>query len=208
MNEAADASPDRRLQTVGLILANTLTLLRLVVACLFPFLGQTGRAIGIVVGAISDWLDGPITRSMHATSFFGRVMDPIADKSFALSVVGTLIYDMRLPLWAAGLVLARDIAVAVASLVLLLKDGLAAARRVRPRTAGKICTSTQFVFFFAWVVYEPSRPYLLAVCATASLIAAVDYVIVAIRTGAEPPPEQADDDVMGWPTDDGPADAT
>jgi hypothetical protein len=56
----------------------------------------------------SDWLDGSLARWLGHTSKLGSYLDPLADKVFVATAVGTLGYIGMVPSWLAVLVVGRD----------------------------------------------------------------------------------------------------
>jgi hypothetical protein len=98
-------------------LANLLTLARLVF--LPPIVRTYGlyapgparpTAIIVPIAALSDTADGVTARRLHATSRFGRRVDPLADRVFFVTIFATLSYCGTLPLWAVLPLLVRDAA--------------------------------------------------------------------------------------------------
>ncbi len=73
--------------------AGVLTLSRLPLAVVFPLVAVhgPGPALGIyLLGVSTDFLDGWLARRSGQTSQLGAYLDGIADKTFHLSVAGTL----------------------------------------------------------------------------------------------------------------------
>jgi len=56
----------------------------------------------------TDWLDGYLARTLGHTSKLGSYLDPLADKVFVATAVGTMGYLGMLPAWLAVLVVGRD----------------------------------------------------------------------------------------------------
>lgn len=95
--------------------------------------------IGLLLFALvaaSDFVDGYLARRLGQVSELGRVLDPTADR-VAIGA-GLLALGIRgaFPWWAAGLILARDVAVLLVGVAVLL------ARRIRidVRWIGKFAT--------------------------------------------------------------------
>ena len=67
---------------------NLLTASRLVGAFVVPSLFLTGNIPGAVIATVAfastDFFDGKIARATNGYSEFGRVLDPIVDKAFAV----------------------------------------------------------------------------------------------------------------------------
>lgn len=89
---------------------------------------------GVVVA--TDWVDGAIARATGQVSEVGKVLDPVADRlAIGAGLIALVVRD-AFPLWAALLILARDVLILIAGVVLL------SARRVRieVRYIGKVAT--------------------------------------------------------------------
>jgi CDP-diacylglycerol---glycerol-3-phosphate 3-phosphatidyltransferase len=68
-------------------------------------------AIVYSLAALTDLLDGYLARRLNVVSVLGKFLDPLADK---LLVMASLVYMVpmgRIPAWAVGLLLAREISV-------------------------------------------------------------------------------------------------
>lgn len=70
------------------------------------------------IALVTDMLDGWWARRYQCQTAFGAMMDPLADKGFALALFFSLAMTHRLPLWVACLVLARDVCLALGSVFL------------------------------------------------------------------------------------------
>ena len=97
-------------------LPNVLTTLRLLAVPLFAVLvlradGAESSAAAVVFAfaAVTDFLDGELSRRLHAQSRYGRVLDPIADRLLIDVAVILLWVDGRVPLLLVLIVLARDV---------------------------------------------------------------------------------------------------
>ncbi len=132
-------------------------------------------AVGLLCAAgISDWLDGWAARRLGQESELGRLLDPICDRVFAVTVLATLVVIDALPLWQLGVLIARDVANTLGALVVWL----ARPERVvglRPRLSGKLVTSLQFWAAVHLVLGLPGFPITLAGVAAATAWAFVDY---------------------------------
>ncbi|MGI9117684.1 MAG: CDP-alcohol phosphatidyltransferase family protein [Gaiellales bacterium] len=97
-------------------LPNVLTTLRLLAVPLFAALmlhadGAQSPAAAVVFAfaAVTDFLDGELSRRLHAQTRYGRVLDPIADRLLIDVAVVILWFDQRVPLVLVVIVLARDV---------------------------------------------------------------------------------------------------
>jgi cardiolipin synthase (CMP-forming) len=87
------------------------------VAVFFFVRSDTGRWIGLtifVAACVTDWLDGYLARAWHQQSTLGQMLDPIADKLLVGATLLVLVHDNTIdgwPLWAAVIILCREILV-------------------------------------------------------------------------------------------------
>ena len=65
----------------------------------------------IIYSAVSDYLDGYIARRYDASSIIGKILDPIADKLFACTVLISFISDSRANVFVVTIILMREIIV-------------------------------------------------------------------------------------------------
>lgn len=136
-----------------LTLPNVISVVRL--SCLPVFLwllfGREHRVAAAsllaVLGA-TDFVDGYIARHWHQVSTLGKILDPVADR--LLFFVGGLaiIIDGSIPAWVGWLVLAREVAVSLATVGLALLG----ASRIDVTwfgKAGTFCNMVAFPLFLA-----------------------------------------------------------
>jgi CDP-diacylglycerol--glycerol-3-phosphate 3-phosphatidyltransferase/cardiolipin synthase len=167
-----------------LLLPNLMSLCRVPLGLAFPFvMAASGgsRLLGLAViaaAAATDVLDGWLARGRGQATTTGAVLDPLADKVFALSVVGTLLVRGLLPLWAVPALLAREILEAP-----LLGYVLLAGPRRRPRDvaelrsnlAGKAATVAEFAAVLAAMVAPVVLPELILAAGLLGVAAGVAY---------------------------------
>ncbi len=98
-------------------LPNALTVARLAAVPTFALLmlhgGSTGSPMAAVVfafAAVTDLLDGELSRRLNAQTRFGRVLDPIADRLLIDVAVVLLWLDGRVPLVLVFIIVVRDLA--------------------------------------------------------------------------------------------------
>jgi cardiolipin synthase len=125
-------------------LPNALSGLRLLAAPALAFLlvnGGYGYAFALfVLAGLSDAVDGYLAKRLAPGSRFGAYLDPAADKLLMLAAFLTLTWLGVVPLWLTALVIARDVAI-IAALVLI--RALALAVPMSPLAIGKMCTAAQ-----------------------------------------------------------------
>ena len=113
------ASPPERVFTVP----NAISVARLAGVPLFLWLVLGPQAdwwaIAVLIAAgFSDWLDGKLARAWNQQSQLGQVLDPAADRLYiAATLVALAIRDV-IPWWLVGLLVARELVLGVALLVL------------------------------------------------------------------------------------------
>jgi cardiolipin synthase len=136
-------------------LPNLVTAVRL--ACLPVFLwllfGREDReaAAWLLAGlGVTDWVDGYLARHLGQTSNLGKVLDPVADRLLFFVGVGGILLDGSVPVWFAVAVLAREILVAAATLLLAALG----ARRIDVTWWGKAGTFGLMVAFPLFLAAE------------------------------------------------------
>jgi CDP-diacylglycerol--glycerol-3-phosphate 3-phosphatidyltransferase/cardiolipin synthase len=128
---------------------NLITALRLPLAAIFPFAARSRTSALAVLAAagLTDALDGWLARRNGQVTATGAVLDPIADKAFAVSVVTTLAAHRRIPAWGVPALLAREILEAPLLLRVLLEGrdytGAGAEADVTATSPGKAATTAQ-----------------------------------------------------------------
>lgn len=166
---------------------NALSALRLALAIAFPFLPAHWRLTAVLVGAVSDWLDGLIARRYRAITAAGVLLDAIADKVFTASVLVTLIAVGEMMWWQGLIVLCRDMVVAMIAAYALLIRRMDAFRHMRPRLPGKAATTLVLIWLVAMLAGAGSalERALFALAAGASVLAGADYFLQFLRRPAE-----------------------
>lgn len=161
---------------VSFLFVNSLTLARLAAGLAFPFVDATWRLALVAVGALTDLVDGAISRAFHVDSAFGRFLDPIADKTFVLIVVGTLWIEGTLSTGQVLLVGLRDWAVLGAAIWFTLSRNPESLARMAPRLLGKLTTAAQFLFLVSVLYYHQVVQPLFLLTTALSALAALDYL--------------------------------
>jgi phosphatidylglycerophosphate synthase len=152
--------------------------LRIVIGLAFPWLPLEWRLPAALTAAVSDMIDGPVSRWLKADSPFGRLLDPIADKIFLGGVLATVLVESSLAWYSFVLVAARDLAVLLACAILFFREGVSSWRRLRARLLGKATTVLQVAFLLALVCgYDVLAQYLVLPTAVLGVAAVVDYLL-------------------------------
>src|SRR5438132_13350908 len=142
--------------------ANRLTLSRLALTVLFVALLSSSwhyaRPMALVIfliAGLTDFIDGEIARRYGVITNFGKLMDPLVDKSMVAAAFISLVPLKAVPAWAATTVVARDF------LITGLRLMASAKGRILPaESLGKQKTSWQVVtviFFLAMLSLHELR---------------------------------------------------
>ncbi|MBX3451598.1 MAG: CDP-alcohol phosphatidyltransferase family protein [Planctomycetaceae bacterium] len=159
---------------------NGLTVGRLLAGLAFPWIPPEWWFGVMIAAGISDLIDGTIGRLLHVSSDFGRVVDPIADKTFVVAAIVTLWWHERLAGWELVLLGARDWAVLAISGITLWLDA-SQTGEWQPRFSGKIATGGQFAWLLAVAGLATPPRWLFVLAVAVSAWAAIDYSLVAIK---------------------------
>jgi cardiolipin synthase len=193
MSAPTESTAESRILTVP----NLITLLRLACLPLFVWLllgRENPLAAGALLGVLgaTDWVDGWYARRFNAISNLGKIFDPVVDRLlFFVSIVAIIIAGSA-PLWFCVAVLAREVAISMATLVLASLG----ARRIDVTWVGKAATFGLMFAFpgFLWAstdwLLQPFFEIAAWACAipalAASYYAAALYVplgLQALREG-------------------------
>jgi CDP-diacylglycerol---glycerol-3-phosphate 3-phosphatidyltransferase len=161
--------------------ANLLTLLRValvpVIAVLLLEGGTTAQwwAFGIFVfAAATDSIDGWVARRSLGVTRWGQLADPAADKALIVGSLGILAYLGRLPWWAVGVIVVREVAVTV------LRTVLARRGVVMPASVfGKAKTVSQVVAVTLYLlpgVAEVLRTATLGLAVALTVASGLEYI--------------------------------
>ena len=155
-------------------LPNILSLSRVLFAVLFVPAGRPARIALICLAGATDFLDGWLARRTNATTHWGALVDPLADRIFVLVVIVAYVLNDELSVVESLLMLSRDIATGLGFFVARMVPRLRAVE-FKARLLGKIVTVLQLVTLLALVAgVRPLMP-LIALVAVASALAIMDY---------------------------------
>jgi cardiolipin synthase len=109
-----------------LTVPNLLSLLRLAGVPLFLWLLLGPRADGwaivvLMVGGVTDWLDGKLARLLGQYSALGALLDPAVDRLYILAALVALGVRDVVPWWVVGALVARDLVLAACLPVLRVR---------------------------------------------------------------------------------------
>jgi cardiolipin synthase len=81
----------------------------------------SGTLIIITIATASDYFDGILARRLNQITEVGKMLDPIADKLSIGTILIVLMFKGRVPPWLALIVVGRDIAILLASVVCFIR---------------------------------------------------------------------------------------
>lgn len=127
-------------------LPNLLTLTRII---LLPFFaasliyGELGYALYIfIAAAVSDLLDGFIARLTNQITYFGAILDPVADKFFLVTSFILMTGSDLIPKWLTIIVISKDLIVVTGCIILYIATE---SLKVEPSLLGKLSSTVQFI---------------------------------------------------------------
>jgi CDP-diacylglycerol---glycerol-3-phosphate 3-phosphatidyltransferase len=174
-------------------LANTLTLLRLVLVPIFLLALFAGsghesafRIVAFVIFAvacITDRLDGLLARNYGMATEFGAFVDPIADKTLVGSALIGLSMLGDLPWWVTIVIMARELGVTVLRLLVIRRGVIPAS------WGGKIKTVVQVLaiglFILPWTStpgpFRVAAAVVMGIAIVLTVITGIDYVVSTVR---------------------------
>ena len=141
-SEGTPAGSGSRVLTVP----NAISALRIALIPVFVWLivdEDTTTAGLIMFGFVvaTDWVDGTIARRTGQVSELGKVLDPVADRLAIAAGLIALAVRGVFPVWAAVLILVRDVAVLLVAVFLLTRRHV----RIEVRWIGKVATFSLMV---------------------------------------------------------------
>lgn len=168
-------------------LPNFISLARIPLAVLFALTESVAlRVVLIVTAALTDWLDGWIARRFGMGSSSGEVLDPVTDKLFVATVMGTYLLRGLLRPWELVLLWLRDLYNSFA-FVLLSRRKLQV--RFKSRKSGKLVTVAQMMALVLITLAPSAATYAVIATAALSVYSIVDYTragLVDLRHGQNP----------------------
>ena len=173
-------TPRRTLGTIP----NLISVSRVALAAGFVASSTTETQVGIIgAAAATDFLDGWLARRVKATSRWGAMIDPIADRFFVLTVVATMLFTGRLGTGGYFVMITRDLATAVGFLVSRAIPWLRTVT-FQARPSGKVVTVLQLITLAGLLVAPAVAPWLIALVGVTSVISIADYTLALWRARA------------------------
>ncbi len=160
-----------RLRVIPSIISST----RLLLAAGFVAADRTDARLGLVgLAAATDFLDGWLARRANWATRWGALIDPIADRVFALVAVSTFLFIGALSTVGYFVMISRDLMTAVGFLVARVVPWLRPVE-FKARLWGKVVTTLQLLVFIALLELPSVVTPLLWLVGIASAISIADY---------------------------------
>ncbi|NOZ68736.1 MAG: CDP-alcohol phosphatidyltransferase family protein [Deferribacteres bacterium] len=127
-------------------LPNLLTLARIL---LLPFFAATliyeeyqYALLLFIAASVTDFLDGLVARIKRQITYFGRILDPVADKFFLITSFVVMSILGLIPKWLTIVVISKDLIVVTGCIILyFVTHNL----KIEPSLLGKVSSACQFI---------------------------------------------------------------
>lgn len=162
-------------------LPNIISSSRVLLAAGFVMAPDANARLGMVgLAALTDMLDGWIARRAKLTSRWGALIDPIADRIFALTAVLTFLVGGVLSVPQFFVMISRDIMTAIGFVVAKSVSWLRPVE-FKARYSGKLVTGLQFATFIGLIRFPQWTTACVWVVGIASAISVIDYTFALWR---------------------------
>jgi CDP-diacylglycerol--glycerol-3-phosphate 3-phosphatidyltransferase len=130
-----------------------------------------------VLGGLSDGLDGYLARRHEMTTRTGMWLDPLSDKLLVSAAVISLVIVDRFPLWAAVIIVVREVAVTVLRAVKGTQgESMPASGLGKAKTASQLVVVTLYLLpLGSWA--DGLKLVLLVVAVAFTVASGVDYFV-------------------------------
>lgn len=127
-------------------LPNIISILRICLTALFIIMFSYNRfkfaIVLLLILIFSDFLDGFLARILKQKTKLGSFLDPLADKTFVISVITVLMLRQYIPWWFFSIILAREVLVIAGWIITYQQTTVLAAK---PRFLGKISVCLEMI---------------------------------------------------------------
>lgn len=162
-----------------------MTILRLLLIPVFVYLallpppaGTLGAAAAFGAASLTDLFDGMVARRTGSVTEFGKIADPLVDRALIISVLIVLIVQGVVPLWAAALVIGRDVVMVLGYKMLQTKGA-----KLSVSFLGKVSTAVLMLSIVALILRVPAAVYAFYFGVALSLLSAAQYVWLTVGGG-------------------------
>jgi phosphatidylglycerophosphate synthase len=162
-------------------LPNIISLSRVLLAAGFVVVERVDVRLGLVgLAGITDFLDGWLARRARWTTRLGALIDPFADRVFALVAVSTFLFMGELSTVGYFIMISRDLMTAIGFLVSRFVPWLRSVE-FKARMSGKIVTVLQLITFVALLGLPSLVTPCLWLVGITSVYSIVDYTYALWR---------------------------
>ncbi len=95
-----------------------------------------------IVASITDFLDGLIARIKNQVTYFGTILDPVADKFFIITSFILMSNYELIPKWLTIVVISKDIIVVTGCFIIYFVTNKLV---IEPSFIGKVSSACQFI---------------------------------------------------------------
>ena len=171
-------------------IANALTVLRLLLVPVFIWLsllpGDRSRLAAVVVfvvAAFTDRLDGQLARSWGLVTSFGKIADPIADKSLMAAALIGLAVVGEVPWWVPVIILVRELGITVLRFFMIRIAVMPASRGGKIKTV--LQTAAIALFLLIFPLSDVVAPVVYTILLVIAWIIMTAAIVVTIVTGVD-----------------------
>ena len=160
------------------MIPNIITTFRLFLVPLFSYLlliadNLWGASIVLALSGLSDIIDGIIARKYNMITEIGKVYDPLVDKLMQITVLFGLAVKGLIPFWFISIIIAKELIMILASLVLYIKKII-----VQAKWYGKMSTVIFYAVMFFHVLLK-DIPYSVSMILLLILVASMLFSLLA-----------------------------
>ncbi len=169
-------------------LPNKITILRILLIPFFiSFILYSKWEMALIIfiiAAVSDGIDGYLSRTLKQRTELGKVLDPIADKLLilsafiSLSVVNDLPAAIKMPYYVPIVIISRDAIIVLGALLIYFIKGKI---ELKPTIISKITTFLQMITVISILLKLAVSGILWNVAVAFTVYSGVDYVIRGSR---------------------------
>ena len=165
---------------------NILTSLRICVIpviCVLLYINNAiTNALAIIItvmACLTDFIDGKMARKYNIVSSFGRCMDPIADKLLVMALIIMLVFNNKIWLLPAIVVLCREIFISGIREFFAKNSGLI----IHVSKLAKVKTAIQMISLIMIIIFQNNSTMLtisnifFSIACVLTVITAVNYTI-------------------------------
>ncbi len=126
----------------------------------------------VIVMIITDILDGYLARRLGAVTYWGKILDPLADKVAIDAIAVVLALVKGLPLWVVVVVVGRDVLIVLAGVFLVTRERIVYSSNIW----GKLTTCAMSVLLVAYAMdAETLKDPFLYLSAVLLLVSTLSY---------------------------------